>query len=210
MSSRRTSSPPPAAGPSRDPSVRSPSVLQHVPVNPSTLRESHSFASSSPEDTRSIDDHLGVDGEYSRTNSAGPSPRTFPTHPAESEEDEHASGFSDLGHRAVTETTALLRRPFEFVAHPAHSGPCDHGTFSPRLESRAESVRSGYGFGGSIPADYDDGRDPLRSGSVFGSFLYTVGLNKAPGGKKKMSTTNWLAEQHGITNTTSMYVKLSP
>ena len=40
---------------------------------------------------------------------------------------------------------------------------------------------------------------------MFGSLLENVGMNNG-GGKKKMSTTNWLAERHGITKTTSMYV----
>lgn len=98
----------------------------------------------------------------------------------------------------MTETTALLRKPFELISHPAHSGPCDHGTFSPR----PGSVRSGYGYGfGSSPPRSQEGES---SKSRFGSFLENVGMRN--GGKKKMSTTNWLAERHGITNTTTMYV----
>jgi len=42
---------------------------------------------------------------------------------------------------------------------------------------------------------------------MFGSLLANIGVkNGSPGGKKKMSTTSYLAERHGITNTTAMYV----
>jgi hypothetical protein len=65
------------------------------------------------------------------------------------------------------------------------------------------SVRSGYGFGyGGTPTRDQEGEG---SKTIFGSFLGNVGMRNG-GGKKKMSTTNWLAERHGITNTTSMYV----
>jgi hypothetical protein len=85
---------------------------------------------------------------------------------------------------------------------PAHSGRCDHGTFSPRLDSEAASIRSALGFGGSPP-----GRDGGEEGSKgrWTNFLEGVGV-KNGSGRKKMSTTSYLAERHGITNTTSMYV----
>lgn len=117
--------------------------------------------------------------------------------------DERPHGLLSLGNRAITETTALLRKPFEFVTHPAHSGPCNHGTFSPRPESRPGSPSSAYGFGGTTPRD----REGEGSKSIFGNFLENVGMRNGSG-KKKMSTTNWLAERHGITNTTSMYAPL--
>jgi len=74
---------------------------------------------------------------------------------------------------------------------------------SPRLESRGDSIRSGrsgYGFGGSSLGRPGSGEG---SQSKFGSFLVSVGMKN--GGKKKMSRTSFLAEQHGIKNTTSMY-----
>lgn len=185
MASRRPSSPPSTSGASsRDSSVRSPSILQHAPVTPSGLREAHTI-SSSPEDLR----HTDSAGGESRQTSAEPSPRTRPTH----------IDFEPAADGA-TETTSLLKRPFELAAEHPHSGPCDHGTFSPRLESRAGSFRNEYGFGGSPPQGQEDG----GSKSTFGSFLENVGMRN--GGKKKMSTTNWLAERHGITNKKFMYV----
>lgn len=205
MSSRRPSSPPSAPGPSsREPSIRSPSILQHAPITPSGLREAHT-PGSSPEDTRR--NSYGADDDFtSRPSTAEPSPRSRPTHidfepgaDGADDDEERLHGLADIRHKFATETTALLKKPFEFAAGHPHSGPCDHGTFSPRLDSRAESVRSGYGFGGSPPR----GRGQEGSKSIFGSLLENVGMRN--GGRKKMSTTNWLAERHGITNTTSMY-----
>jgi hypothetical protein len=162
----------------------------------------------SPEDTRRTPD-ITVDAGPS---SPETSPNTFPTHldtdPGADDDalDGRTHGISDLGSRAVTETTALLKKPFEFILGSPHAGPCNHGTFSPRLESRADSVKSGRsGFGGSPPLS---GRPESSEGrsSIFGNLLETMGVRNGSGGKKKMSTTSYLAEQHGITNTTTMYV----
>jgi hypothetical protein len=198
MSSNRPTNPPSPR------SSRSTSVA-HAPTNPSSLRESHTIAGS-PEEQR----HASVP-EEAGPSSTEPSPNTYPTHPAtELEED---GGIAELGSRAITETTALLKKPFEFIISSPHSGPCNHGTFSPRLESRAESVRSGqtgYSFGGS-PNESDRPYSPDRGGSIFGSLMENIGMKNGSGErkKKKMSTTSYLAERHGITNTTSMYVPIS-
>lgn len=145
------------------------------------------------------------------------SPHTHPTHPendpaAEDDAiDGGTHGFSGLGSRAVTETTALLKKPFEFVTGSVHSGPCNHGTFSPRLASRAGSVRSGLGGFGGSPSANGESSETERNKSVLSNFFENIGMkNGTGGGKKKMSTTNWLAERHGITNTTSMYVPTTP
>lgn len=144
-------------------------------------------------------------------------PHSYPTHldtdPEADEDtlDEGSHGPSGLGSKAVTETTALLKKPFEFITQHPHSGPCNHGTFSPRLASRAGSVRSGLGgFGGSAPANGESSEGQPVQG-MYANFFENIGAkNGTGGGKKKMSTTNWLAERHGITNTTSMYVPDSP
>jgi hypothetical protein len=211
MSSRRPSSPPTAsASHSRNPSInssglRSPSIHQHAPTTPSGLREAHTITGS-PENVRHFE-------EGDAPSSSEPSPNTYPTHlhtdPAAEDDaaDGETHGFGGLGSRAVTETTALLKKPFEFVTGHPHTGPCNHGTFSPRLESRACSVRSGLGgFGGSPPANRESSGGE-RSKSIISNFFENIGMKNGTGsGKKKMSTTNWLAERHGITNTTSMYV----
>jgi hypothetical protein len=211
MSSRRPSSPPAAsASHSRTSSInssglRSPSIQQHAPITPSGLREAHTIAGS-PEDVRNFE-------RADAPSSSEPSPRTYPTHPdtdpaaEDGAVDGGSHGFSGLGSRAVTETTALLKKPFEFVTGHPHTGPCNHGTFSPRLESRAGSVRSGLGSFGGSPSANGESSEGERSKSMLSNFFENIGMkNGTGGGKKKMSTTNWLAERHGITNTTSMYV----
>ena len=211
MSSRRPSSPP-AASPSHSRAssinssgLRSPSIQQHAPITPSGLREAHTIAGS-PEVARNFED-------ADAPNSSEPSPRTYPTHldtdPAADDDavDGGIHGFSALRGRAVTETTALLKKPFEFVTGHPHTGPCNHGTFSPRLESRSGSVRSGLGGFGGSPSANGESSEQERSKTAFSNFFESIGMkNGTGGGKKKMSTTNWLAERHGITNTTSMYV----
>ncbi|KAF4636680.1 hypothetical protein G7Y89_g1414 [Cudoniella acicularis] len=203
MSARRTTSP----GSSHS---RHPSIIQHAPTTPSTLREAHTIADS-PEEPR--DPNVpGVDMAPSSSNA---SPNTYPTHldadPAADDDDDATDGktwgISNLGGRAISESTSLLRKPFEFVTGSPHGGPCNHGTFSPRLESRADSVRSGYsdGFGGSPPRSARESGG--GSSTMFGSLLENIGMKSGSGnGKKKMSTTSYLAEQHGITNTTTMYL----
>ena len=211
MASRRPSSPARSGSYSRNLSInssgtRSASVQQHAPMNPSSLREAHT-AFSHPEmrNTERPDD---------APSSFEPSPNTSPTHlDTDPGADDHgpdgrAYGFSGFGSRAVTETTALLKKPFEFVTGHPHAGPCNHGTFSPRLGSRAGSVRSGLGgFGGSSPAN-GESNEPETNMGIFASLLENVGLKDWTRGrkKKKMSTTNYLAERHGITNTTAMFV----
>jgi len=210
MSAPRPTSPPSAT--SQTLSIRSLSAAQqHAPLTPSGLREAHTIAGS-PEERRHVDS-TGTDAAPSGSN---PSPNTYPTHldtnPGVHDVaiDGRADGTHGIGHaplQAVTETTALLKKPFEFMTDSPHAGPCNHGTFSPRLESRAESVRSGRsdsGFGGAPRR-----RENVEEGesSMFASFLENIGVKNGSGAvKKRMSTTNWLAERHGITNTTSMYV----
>jgi hypothetical protein len=209
MSSRRLSSPPPISpchsrASSIHSGIRSPGIQQHAPVNPSGLREAHTIPGS-PEDVRPFEESEGM------PTSSRPSPKTVPTRPdADSASeydtsDRRSHGQSDLGSKIATESTTLLRKTFEFVTGNPHAGPCDHGTFSPRVESRPGSLRSG-GFGGS-PAANGESSEVETNTRIFTNFL---GLsNGTGGGKKKMSTTSYLAEQHGI-NTTSMYVLPAP
>jgi hypothetical protein len=174
----------------------------HAPNTPSGLREAHTL-SASPEETRY---GMNVDGSTAPS-SSNPSPLTSPAHPNnDPAEDEDIARFDGLEHRADGENTALLRKHFDFGGHPIHEGPCDHGTFSPRLESRTGSVRSSndYGFGGAPSNRPENGGG---SSSMLGSLLEGIGMKNGPGpvGKKKMSTTRYLAERHGVKNTTTMY-----
>jgi len=206
MSSNRPSTPP-SARHSRTSSIISQNPQHHAPQVPSSLREAHIVGS--PEDIR---DSRGPDTAAS---SSDTSPNTYPTHPntgpvpdddEDTEERSHRAGAS--GSIGASETTALLKRPFEFVSSSPHAGPCNHGTFSPRLESRPDSVRSGlsgHGFGGSPPRSAREAGGSRAS--TFSGFFENVGLKNGSGSsKKKMSTTSYLAERHGITNTTTMYV----
>ncbi|TVY68899.1 putative sulfate transporter [Lachnellula suecica] len=208
MSSRRPSTPPQH---SRTSSVISQSAQHHAPQVPSSLREAHSLARS-PENTG---DEAGS-GPGTAGSSLNPSPHTHPTHPDTDPDHEDGAadgqtqgiGVSDFGNKVVSETTALLKKPFELVTSSPHAGPCNHGTFSPGLQSRTDSIRSGYsgyGFGGSPPRTAREAGG--SSSSRFGSLWETVGMKNGSGSssKKKMSTTSYLAEQYGITNTRTMY-----
>lgn len=203
MSGRRPGSP--VASPSSSPPIPTSQFNQaHAPLQPSGLRASHSIVSS-PDEISYADE-----SQEGKPSSSNPSPNSGPTHiEFEPEDDSIGARLGELGSRAITETSALLRKPFEFMKPHAHEGPCNHGTFSPHLQSRPQSVRSGYsgyGFGGSPsragPAGSGEERGP------FGGFDNTRGKAGSTSSngkhKKKMSTTNYLAELHGIKNTTTM------
>jgi len=124
------------------------------------------------------------DEDHKRRNEGGPA-------------HENISLLGQFGEEVARETTSLLRKPIEFVTHHAHSGPCNHGTFSPQPNSRAASIKGNDG----------NNNDSNGSGSrgIFGSIadsLVGSGSNVA----KKMSTTARLAEEHGIKNSSVMYV----
>ncbi|CZT11218.1 related to sulphate transporter proteins [Rhynchosporium agropyri] len=201
MPSRRP--PSPLAGTSAN-SSRNSSInqhQQHAPNTPSGLRASVTLARS-PEDR--ADQQSTTTGRRTAASSSEPSPKTYATHLLSDPDTEQDSldGFTqEPSEIEPGETTALLRKPFEFaVGTPAHTGPCNHGTLSPRLESRTDSIRSGYsgyGFGGSPPRRTDSGE---ARGGMFGN---TFGSGRP---QKKMSTTSYLAERHGITNKRMMYL----
>ncbi|PQE28686.1 sulfate transporter protein [Rutstroemia sp. NJR-2017a WRK4] len=216
MSSSRPPGSPPQRPHSRTPSLRSQSATQFTPINPSGLRESYTLATS-PENVRSLgggdaaNDESGREGERrvndEATGSEHPSPHTHPARldtATDDEEDGNSHGHTGLGGKIVNETTALLKKPFELTTNTAHPGPCNHGTFSPRMMSRADSTRS---FGGSPPHTAHGTPGGEESESLFAGVLKGLGVRNGSATKrKKVSTTSWLAEQHGITNTTSMYI----
>jgi hypothetical protein len=207
---------------SGSPSVNSSAIHQHAPLTPSGLRETQTL-SVSPEDTK--DDHAEASGsEYSpghgpaQVGHKGVEPvPNLPTisagaqetgaglrsgHDEEDEEaaDENTSLLGRIGARAgeaARETTSLLRRPVEFITDHAHPGPCNHGTFSPQPNSRAASIRSSD----------SNKNDTSGSGSrgIFGSIADGLAASGGPAAKK-MSTTARLVEEHGIKNSSIMYV----
>lgn len=193
---------------SRTPSLRSQSATQFTPINPSGLRESYTLATS-PENVRSLgsgdaaNDEPGREREREVNDEAtGSEHLTRPDTATDDEEDGHSHGHTSLGGKIANETTALLKKPFELAANSAHPGPCNHGTFSPRTMSRADSTRS---FGGSPPNTGNGTAGGEEREGLFAGLLKTLGVrNGSVAKRKRVSTTSWLAEQHGITNTTSM------
>ncbi|PBP28197.1 sulfate transporter, partial [Diplocarpon rosae] len=196
--SRSPGSPLLSESPSRNPSIIS-QTQQHAPTTPSGLRESVTLAHS-PEYTREIEG-IQID-RMTGTSSSQLPPHTYPTpldhEPGADEDglDSRPQGRMETASQGATEITALLRKPFEYVTGTSgHNVPSDHGTFSPRLQSRPDSIESGssgFGFGGS---------SPRRTGSgVLGS-IFSAGRPY-----KRVSTTSYLAERHGITNTRTMYL----
>lgn len=214
MTSSRTPVSPPLRSNSRTPSLRNQAISQFTPTHPSGLRESYTLATS-PEATRDFGDDGADDrpDENSRNNNEQSLPHGHPTRPdtsasTDDELDGNAHKHTGFGKKISDETTALLRKPLEMIGNAAHPGPCNHGTFSPRLESRADSVRS---FGGSAPVSPNGSGSVETSDGMVGGLLKGLGIrNGSPMAKPKTrSTTSWLAEQHGITNTTAMYVFFS-
>lgn len=186
----------------------------HAPLQPSGLREAHTLVAS-PDEVENDDTTKALESQES---SVHPSPNTRATQSNEESGDESLIGrlnLGDLPSRATNETTALLRKPIELIKPYAHDGSSDHGTFSPRVESRPQSVRSGtssYGIGypfrghareGSGDSAAVGGTRPERP--LLGRlFTKSSPLGSTRSHKKKMSTTSYLAEVHGITNTTTM------
>ena len=176
---------------SRPASIRSQTVQQHAPITPSGLRESHTISQS----PKGMMDAPGVNSSSSSSTNAHQATGNV------DEPDTVDARTSLLGNTkskasdSANENTSLLRRPWEFITGHAHPGPCDHGTFSPQPTSRAASImgrESSNGFGGAYPGG---------SNSPRGVF------DTAGGNAKRMTTTEWLAQSHGITNTRAMYVR---
>jgi hypothetical protein len=113
--------------------------------------------------------------------------------------------LQDLGARAeeaAKETTALLGNSIEYVSDYVHPGPCSHGTFSPRPNSRVGSIRSGTdgnkGVSDSSGSGSGSGGRRRLLGGIADGIVLGVG--------KKRSTTARLAEEHGIKTSSVMYV----
>jgi hypothetical protein len=207
MTSRRPTSPGSASS-SRNPSIN---TATHAPAVPSHLRESQTV-STSPEDTQKSsalegrEDRSSPFEDQAAPSSSEPSPNTYPVHldtdPAADDDalNGRTHGTRDVIGKVVDETTSLLQKPFEFLLSSPHEGPCGHGTFSPR----ADSVRSAdndynYNFGRNARARPSSGEG---SQGMFRGIMETVGMKNER--KKKMSTTSYLAERHGI-DTRKMY-----
>ena len=90
------------------------------------------------------------------------------------------------------------------------SKDCNHGTFSPRpgTMNSSSTARSRHGFGGRYPGGIDGdgvGDNADAAHGVLGD-AFTDGVYGGGRGPKKMSTTKWLAQRHGVKGTKMMYV----
>ncbi|RYO74629.1 hypothetical protein DL764_010782 [Monosporascus ibericus] len=148
-----------------------PASHDHTPTTPSGLRQS--FTPSSPSTSGGGDAAVP-------TGSPGPSgscatPRTLV--------DES------------NETTSLLHR------ERAHEGPCDHGTFSPRVSSpHGSSNRNSE----SDTASLENSRGSLNSEGFLKSNRAKTFSDRFR--SKKMKTSDALAEQHGIKTSSFSYL----
>lgn len=195
---------------------RTPSYIAahpHAPLNPSTLREAHTLSSSPVDGAHSRPTSaMAEDDSHAHSTSqgsAGTTSSTAPTYADVVSEEPHMDGSADqsvpsppktkakakrnwFGRTltAASERTSLLRgnQPLEIVQGHIHDGPCNHGTFSPGLESSAPSILS------------DDERNGGRS--FFPSFPGRSGTGKSG----RRSTTARLAEEHGIKTSPAMYL----
>jgi len=164
----------------------------HAPAHPSGLRQSHSAASyaslADAADTR-----------------AGDSPPLSPRSPPPASNETYIPGFDLAGPsnrpETATESTSLL----DFREHPAHEGPCNHGTFSPRPMSPTDSVAadshiySGSESDGSVPTM--DGVLSVEARKKRRSWKKQLASRMK---SKKMSTSSVLAKRHGFKDSTLM------
>ncbi|CAK7212120.1 hypothetical protein SCUCBS95973_001334 [Sporothrix curviconia] len=148
-----------------------------------------------------------------RASSPQPSPRTRPA----LRFGDGVGGFDvtedlslpEAGPSDVPNETAALLRTALGDRQFSHSGPCNHGTFSPRPTSPTSSEDSSdtgvdAGDGSSEPMPIIDGLISTITGSR-NSGTWRRSLAKKVR-SKKMSTSSILAERHGLTDTGSMYL----
>ncbi|KAI9783792.1 MAG: hypothetical protein M1839_003128 [Geoglossum umbratile] len=177
---------------SRNSSVHSQIRSPHTPLIPSNLRNSRE-PPPSPEETfaRGVI-HMPQDDDGFQ-----------PTyHDALLGAQEETASAEIIGPEEVSAFTHLLTRR----SSHAHPGPCDHGTFSPR-----PPTRDSFGSYSSSRLKFRDTfGDPEWDGHPGepGDSSGLAGLVEArlTGGRKKMSTTQWLARRHGLSHTKSMYI----
>ena len=179
-----------ASNSSRNSSVHSQIRSQHAPLIPSSLRNFHE-PQPSPEETL-------IRGVMPRDAGSQPMDDAF----AGAHE---GTASAEIIENEVSAYTHLLgRRRHSSHAHP---GPCDHGTFSPRPATRDSSVSyssSRLNFRDTFGSpEWGDSHLAEPGGSSGLAGLVEEGLM---GGKKKMSTTHWLARRHGLRHTKSMFV----
>ncbi|KAH8883099.1 sulfate permease [Thozetella sp. PMI_491] len=166
---------------SSNPPSRS-SMRDHVPAQPSGLRQSYtpSNASTSDGDQPNSPPQSPPSNGNGDSSVAGPSSRNLAT-------------------AGPSETTSLLRG-IELGEH-AHDGPCNHGTFSPRPLSPSQSL-----------GDSQTDAESERSVPILDGLMSAISGKKprrrwtSRMKSKKMTSSRVLAEQHGIRDSPYMYL----
>jgi hypothetical protein len=202
-------------GSNRNPSRSSSSLRgSHLPVNPSGLRRSVvARESSSPEET-TREGASGKRPNVPQVNEDGIRP-TLDEH-ADVEEDQftHLSEPAFWGGEPNVRSRLLGQDNWD-AASGCGSENCGHGTFSPRPLSPTQGSFMTYGsFSSQISPDgfggaYTDGEGPSfgeSADAAHGILGDTIADGLLGGGTgNKMSTTNYLAQRHGIKNRRKMY-----
>ncbi|GAB7349025.1 hypothetical protein MBLNU459_g7998t1 [Dothideomycetes sp. NU459] len=174
----------------------------YAPLNPSTLRESHTASSpSSPEHVRMTSQSSSSSSSAASDESADHLPAVEPDglHPTNPE---NASISSDA---SATHTDGAVGNGIEpdvrsrLLDH--QNGHRDNGTFSrPKLGRSYESIDSRFGFGGT---NQEGGSGSVSPHGIFGDAI-ADGLLGGPG--NRASTTSWLAKRHGVVHDRAMYL----
>ncbi|CAI6334132.1 unnamed protein product [Periconia digitata] len=158
----------------------------HAPVTPSGLRRARlpSDTSSSPEDTM-----------------RSPPYRDDPA--------DHASFHSDNDPASVTAHTRLLNH-HNWDASYCGDPNCNHGAMSPRPDTARSygSFNSAAGFGGPFPGSIDarTGEPNDATRALLGDAVADLLGGDRDNDSAKLSTTRFLAQQHGVKHKKMMYL----
>lgn len=117
------------------------------------------------------------------------------------DEDDHDLVQGSIVEPTQKESNARTRLLEDYhKAAACGSRDCNHGTFSPRMRSYPNSISSEHDFGGRFGASIgEDGGDSDRRRGLLGD-TFVGGLFGGPRRGSKMSTTQWLAAKHGVSN----------
>jgi Sulfate permease family len=198
-----SSSPPPY--PRRPTSSRL--STQHVPVTPSRLREATAMSPADLARSSSSGNSESHDLLPPPLLQPSSSRRTNAKAQDKSDEEEYPAhgNIIEPSQPQVDARTRLL----ESYNHSKVCGHnnCNHGTFSPRAPSIQSSIDSRNGFGGRYSGDIaEDGSPKSRLHGLLGDMFAEGFFTGRPGEGSTLSTTQWLANKHGITNHRFMYL----
>jgi hypothetical protein len=218
MSSRTPSASPPQSIPN------TPRPIPHTPNQPSSLRQSHhpppsperfrndSIAYSPRSNGIQIDDN-GIkpsQDDEAVTQEDREGTRQQGQIEESSEDTAYTALLGNVRQQSYSHGTFSTGRVSEAPCPHSHeSGPCTHGTLSPRPGSRrsygsyASQLSYRDTFGGrkwNGPNGQEEGDEGGVTGAVFGRYGQRVDSWLGTKKGKKASTTSWLAERHGVKN----------